>query len=421
MSCDLSDVTINFLRSGVKIQPLSVDIQRSRQYRNQFDSVSAEVTADAGDHIESRYTPKEPVTISLHDTVLYYGYARHDCVNHGRTRSNLTISDPRRLLRDGVVDKEWGSVSLKTVAEYILDQTVDPQEVISGIELSDPNLDTEKLQHGNLGGGPDLLADLELHGVENGLREALPLIEGDGNFDFREETPYSALQEVCEIWKVEMYMRPSGELVLGLPNMDATVYPAGLDSDTLRIVEYNIPENPTPLKGVYVKGGTTTVPSDNDSTSVTYSIVENFEKLQTRSYAGFTDIDSSETLVVNARDITKPTTLKETARRTLINTVSRNNAGNIVIDVLASDVPEEWFEGLIPGDLVAILLEKWNCVDARDGVYDIQSVQHDISGEKGWSVTLEVSAAITGFGDIETNFWYFDPTNPNMTEDGGAP
>lgn len=424
MGCNLDNVTIDFKSSGVRIRPLSVDIDRSRQERDQFDAVFAEVTAAAGDHIQTNYTKKEPVTISVGSTTLYYGYAQHDCVNHGRTRSTLTISDPRRLLREGIVDKEWNQVNLTNVTRYIYEQIPDPEGVLTGIELSDPELDVTKLQTETMfgldrtvQGATELTSD-----IIEWAADLNPLREGDGNFDFREETPYSAMMEVCDIWEVEMFMRHDGTLVVGIPQMESTVHPAGLGDEIWRVVEYNIPENPTPLKGVYVKGGTAVAPAESgDSNVTTYDVTQDLNKLQTRAYAGFTNVSSDETLVGSARDTSDPTSLKDIARRKLINTVSQNNSGNIVIDVLASDVPDSWFEDFKPGGHIALLVAGHDCIDAKDGLYDVHSVQHRLDGSEGWSVTLKVSAAITDAGSIETKFWYFDPTDPSMTEDGGPP
>jgi len=381
---------------------------------------------------------KEPVTIELsHGKVLYRGFVENDAVGLGKGTAMVEISDPGKILRTGSIDKEWGKITLLNVVRYIKNQINDPKNVIKGVRFTTPNPDEMRLQFPEIAevessSGEQVRNPPEDHsksqlGIANWLRETIPMTDGDGDFDFRQETPYSALNEVCEIWETDWTVDNEGNLVIGLRDLEADVYAGSQFAGDMYITEYNLPQNPTPLKGVYVKGKMEQKGGHDDNIAEDiWNFITDKQKFETRAYSGFTNTDSTETVVLNRKNTSNPKTLKEIAKRGFLKRFKRANSGTIVIDALASmdldaenpdpdsSVPLQYFCEMGIGDRIMVM-DGWGCGKPDPGVYSIESVHHKIDGQSGWSVTIKVAQDVTD--NLETNFWYFDPTDPDMTQD----
>lgn len=438
MACDLSNTVIHFKESGTKIRPLSVDVRHSRRQDNQFDHVQAKVTKAAGEHIINNATHKEPVTIDIEgDHTLYRGYYATDEVSYGDSTAILNIMDPRRLLKNGFIDKEWNKITLENLVNYIYDQFQDPYGVISGPQFNEPDSDELKLQFEHINENnswrPSVSNPLNTEtternkkagetelGIRNWLRETTPMVNGDGQFDFREETPYSALEETVDIWETDWWIKSDGTLVIGMPDLDPNAYPASRYKGDWFITQYNFPQNPTPIKGVYVKGKMDHKGGHDDNVgNDIWQWVTDKKKFETRAYAGFNNDDLTETIVLNKKNSSDPETLKEVAKRGLIRKFTEMNRGSVIIDPLSSvDVDLEGFCKLKQGDRL-VIPGGWGCDEPDSGMYTVHNIQHKINGDDGWSITLQVTQDITE--KLQTEFWYFDPTDADMSENGGAP
>jgi len=427
MSCELSNTRVHFTVSGIKVIPFSLDIRRARHEDNQFDHVQAKLTKAAGEHIIDNHVDREPVEILIgeNEDKLYRGWYTTDGVTLGQEQSTLEIADPRKILRTGAIDKEWGSITLGNVVNYIFERRQDPHNVFTSIEITSPGVDTSMLQHGDLeifgiGGGFDVAADTGNHGIENFIRETVPMLEGDGNFDFREDSPYSALAEVADIWETEFWVDQDGTLIIGHPDLTANVFGCGRGPNNWHISEWNLPENPTPLKAVIVKGKMDQKGGKDRNLEEAWNIITNKKKFQTRAAAGFLDDNSlSETIVLNGKkETTDPEVLKRMARGAFLTQHTRNNRGSIVVNALVeNEIDPGQYAGVDIGDKIVVNNIDAECDILQEGVYDIHSIQHDINGEDGWKITLEVNKAITNAENFKDRFWYFDPTDPLMTQD----
>ena len=440
MTCNLANTIIHFHKSGIKVRPLSLDIRNDRRETDQFDSVQATLTSEAGEYIIDHNVHKEPVTIEMgdHGYILYRGYYANDGVQLGSGESILKIQDPRRILRDGYINKEWGRASLETVATYVFNHRADPHGVLTGLEFNTPDADELALQfeqmndrkHWEPSWSDPLNAETEEDGLrddsevrdwklgaENWLRETLPLVDGDGNFDFRDDSPYDCLREVANIWETDWYVKRDGTLIVGNSDLNADVFPASRYRGDMWVEEYNLPQDPTPIKGVYVKGKKDYKGGHDDGTMEDiWNFVTDKEKFETRAYAGFTDPDLTETVVLDEKKNTAdPETLKQIALRGLLKRYMQSNKGNLILDALTSEeVDTEDFCDLGIGDRL-VIPPGWGCGKPDPGVYEVHSVHHKISGSDGWTITVKVTQEVTK--DLEEKFWYFDPTDPEQTQD----
>lgn len=426
MTCSLSNIIVHFTESGIKIRPFSLDVRRSRQNDDQFDHVQATITNKAGQHIIDNHVDREPVKIVADDdgNNLYRGWYTTDGVRLGESKSILEIADPREILRTGTIDQEWNKISLESVVNYIFERRQDPHNVLTGVDFPTPKVDTVKAQHlykdDNFNVEQDPETGQPLWGVADFIKDVNPLQNGDGNFDFREESPYSALIEVTDIWETQLWVDQDGTLKIGHPDLSATVYPGGRGPNNWHISEWNIPENPTPLKAVVLKGKMDQKGGKDNIAEEAWNVITNKKKFQTRAAAGFLDDDDlSEVMVVSGKkETTDPKVLKRMARGAFLEHHTEKNRGNIIINAMVeNEIPISQYAGVDIGDRIFVNNFSADCNKLKEGLYDIHSIQHDINGEDGWSITLEVNKAITDGQKFKDRFWYFDPTDPEMTEE----
>lgn len=431
MTCDLSTIKIEFLVSGLTLRPYSLDIRRSRSNENNFDYVKAELRKEAGEEINNEAVRKEPVEIVAGEnrSRIYRGWYKQNSVTLGESKSTLKISDPRKILRSGTVDKEWDSITLKNVVEYIVGRVQDEHNVLTGWGMTSPKANTSKAQHNTAAFLPRSDSNKESdfsNALADFAKELVPFQEGDGNFDFREESPYSALKEVCDIWETSFWVDQDGTLYIGKPTMSADIYTAGRGSDNWYISEWDLPNNSTPLKAAIVKGKKSEKEPDEDvpfGGDGIWGVVANQKKFQTRAAAGYLNSNElEETLVIDGKKETANSeTLQRIARRKFFEEHSKGNRGSVSINAMVeNNISQSQYAGVDIGDKIAVNNLDADCNKLKEGLYDITGLKHNIDGTNGWQIRLDVVESITDADKIASKFWHFDPTDPEMSQDNEA-
>lgn len=430
MGCDLSNFIIHFKESQIKIRPYTIEIRRSRQSDKKFDHVQAKMPREAGQKIIDDHIEREPIEIIADSdgNKIYRGFYKAEGAELGRNDAILEVSDPRRILTTGAIDKEWNKITLEKVVNYIYDRKQDPHDVITGIRFDEDDIDTEKTQHlfedddynteGNEQNGEPM------YGLLDSMKEVLPHHDGDGNFDFREESPYSALLEVTNLWETKFWVEQNGTLVIGHPDISATVYPAGRGRQNWHISEWSLPANPTPLKAVVLKGKMDQKGGKDNDLEELWNIVTDKKKFETRAAAGFLDDDSLEQVVVldGKKQTTDPKVLKRMARAAFFEHHTMNNKGSITINPMVdNEVPISDYAGMDIGDKLFVNNYKTECDNhLKEGLYGVSQITHEIDGKNGWRIKLSVNKAITKSESIKERFWYFDPTDSDMADNNPA-
>jgi hypothetical protein len=422
MACDLSATTVRFTKSQINITPYSLDVRQSRQEENTFDHIQATISKKAGDAVLDNHIENEPVEILMGESSskLYRGWFTFDALSHGESQSVLEIKDPRKILMRGYIDKEWGQITLRKLVNYIFLQRDDPQNVITDVEFASPDVDLSKLQIEDPTDwyGIDVQRTPEgatewSSGLVNFMEETNPAGSGDGNFDFREETPHSALLEACNIWETSFWIRPDGTLVIGGPELETTVYSGGRGPKNWHISNWNLPEIATPLKAVVVKGKMDQKGGKDGNAEEFWNVITDKKKFQTRAAGGFLNDDNlEETIILNdKRPTTDPKVLRSMALRAFYEHYTQNNRGSITINAnVDNEIPPSQYAGLTVGDKIIPNNIGSDCDKINPGLFDIHSIQHDINGKEGWKITLDVSRSIVDADRLETAFWYYDPT-----------
>lgn len=432
MTCNLSHIKVNFVKSGLSFRPYTLDIRRSKQSGNTFDHAQAELKREAGVKIQDKAQSNEPIKIigTEGGDVLYRGWYRDDAATLGTTKSTLKIVDPRKILKTGTVDKEWGRITLQKVVEYIVNRRQDPHNVITGVEIAEGKVDISKLQHPTADFPllPSFSRDrtYAFPKANNALtdlyKETVPWNDGDGNFDFREESPHSALMQVCDTWETEFWVDQDGTLYIGNPARTIDIHGAGRGSKNWYISNWELPNNPEPLKAVVVKGKMDQKGGVDNNLEELWNVISNKKKFQTRAAAGFLNNDNlSETLVLKGkRETADPEVLKNIARRKFLKQHTNGNSGSVRINAMYdNNISQSQYCNVDVGDAIMVnnIDTSEDCQDIEEGLYGIYGLKHDISGDSGWEIRLDVNQIITDAKNMQTKFWYFDPTKSDMTED----
>lgn len=410
------------MRTGTKIRPYSYDIRLAAQGDKQFDHVQAIVTEEAGRYIMENNYSREPVEIRNQEdgSVLYRGFYSKDNIQLGESKATLEINDPREILGLGSIDKEWNSITLKKLTKYIFKNRVDKYNVLTGLRFATPKVNDEKVQYEDpyieVPGARESLDAIQA--TEDFVRDLNPWGGGDGNFDFREETPYSALMETVNIWETQFWVDSDGTLVIGHPDIETTIYPAGDGEGNWKITEWDLPANPTPLKAVVVKGKMEQKGGHDDSLSEdVWNVVSDKKKYQTRAAAGFLDDNDLEKVIMvqGKKETSNPKALRRMARGAFLKIHSQQNSGSITIDADSDNgVPLSDYAQISIGDHIQVNNFKTDCNKLKSGLYSVQSIQHDITGTDGWSITIDVNMAIQDKSAFKDKFWYFDTGDSSM-------
>lgn len=249
MACVLENTYLDFKNSGAQIRP--VDLM-SRQEEGKDDQFRAKITKQAGTYLSSRIIDREPVEWNIAGEPVWRGWVEQAGLTVGKTTASIVLNDPLKILEMGVIDKEFYVTTIDQVVNYIWEQMHDGQGVLRGPEFTAPSGNI-KTQH-----NPPF-ADVYEAALATWALEQVPLINFDGQLDFRGENPREALAEVCRVFNTTMFVRPDGTFVIGPPDMEPNVYGAGTHEGTWKLTNYNIPESKRPVGSVYVKGASPTI------------------------------------------------------------------------------------------------------------------------------------------------------------------
>lgn len=421
MGCLKHNISIEFKASGIKIRPYEVNINRS--FKNEFDSVRCKVTNAAASLVADDGEYREPVHVMYGPHKLYEGYLGSDSVRLGDTLGWIHVQDPLRILQSGTVDEEWTSVSAQELANHAIERVDDPHNVISNGDpfIGDGNGDTQGQHEISWytdfvlidGGRPE-----DKQRLENWVRDWIPLTGSDnGRFDFREATPYDVIKEICQAWEVHAFVE-DGRLHLQHALTSFNEFGLGMEEGLFRPVKYNLPTNMDNVRGVIAKGATVSESYSQRAANLATPMFDvSGPPKQARGIAEFKSVDTGAMIVADKSNLEGEDELKEAARRRLLSELIGINSGNVEIDVIASTMDGEWVEKLKPGDVLNVALSHWDCLEVRDGLYEIDRVQHRIDGNRGWNINLGISLAITDriSADISTRYKEYSMEDPEHT------
>lgn len=392
-----ADVKVWFKASGIEVQPLTFE---TRLDDGMDDWGRATFTRQAADVIKDGIIDFEPVDIYAEDTKIWRGFVREDSITVSKTDGELTMYDPIKVLDYGYVDKEYQKVNLGDIVEDILENDVhDPHGVLTGTIYPEANPNTTKLQHGkffgvgaNNGGGDLFELSATSAGVEDAIRDITPFMSGDGNLDFREETPLEAFREIAEVWDVNVFTTKNRKLAFGFEDSLEDNHGAGRGASLWRLRDFNVPKMQIPFGRVIVKGTTPTFSDGNqDWSGAPMRFLKSVDPANRYGWASYENYEGPVTVMEYTKS-EDPATLQAVASRVLINKFINANQGSLTLDVLASDVGLEAIRDIRVGSYI-MTQENDNC-GIVGGKFRINGVRHIYDPKKGWLAELDVVSVI---------------------------
>lgn len=425
MSCTLADTKLVFEASGIEIIPFEIDY---RSNRDRLDYAKVKITREAGEYLSDgpNFKENEPVRIEIDGHTVRRMCLPDSPVQLGVDYGYVTLTDPREILHRGKIDKVFHSTSLEDVLTYIFNNRDDPNGVLTGASVSDPDLAgvvTEDYQEkysfwftsafGEDSGPDQFYEDI---GLDSAMHEAFRFINdltgilgAEGGFDFDAVTPAEALIQVEEQFDLKSWVDDDGVLWIGMPDVQADVFFAGVDGG-LKIKSYNVTEDALPISAVKVSGTyTITVRGPHYQGPARAPRKKN---LQSWAIARWTERSSGRIITENTKEIARGEDLALAAVRRLRAEIHDAKSGSLNLNPLASGEDFGHPTDLSVGDHIGVVgnIERDCRQKFESDLFVVNAVQHRISGDDGWQVTADVGKLVAS-DDLEVDFWYFDPTS----------
>jgi hypothetical protein len=123
-----------------------------------------------------------------------------------------------------------------------------------------------------------------------------------------------------------------------------------------------------------------------------------------------------ETLTLQGSRQQRPEKLEETALRALYDKLADDSSGSLAINGSASE-NKEGLADLDVGDwfMVDPSVETRCDIDVLTGLFTVNSIQHRISGSRGWKTTVDISQ-IPDPDLTTTRTWFYDPSTDQTFE-----
>lgn len=425
MVCALAEgVRITFEESGVVIQPVELD---SRSKRRHYSHVQAKTTREAGELIDDKVQPFEPVTVSIEGVPLNLYYVPQDGITLNKDNGIINLDDAHKIMERGAITKNFDDSTLGDVADFIFSKIDDPRGAITSLKFTESADPSEQIQSfsESLRGQYDAsypgvqYVEGVANVVGNSIQDASNFFsdghkDSYGSFQFDNISPRKAMGMVEDEFGIESWVDSQGTLWLGhqedSPVNSLTVDPRG---HALRLKEYNITNSTIPVKRVIARGTTDyrgfEFPEMDDIFSV--------EKIYPVAEAWVADAPEGRVVSIEEPlNIYKQKPLEEAVKGYLLRHSMENTSGNIVFNGLASE-SSGILAGLSVGDTISVpsTVRNEDCSNSADGGdFIVRSVQHTFNHRQGWEVVVELGGVPSS---IESKSYIYDPTDSRKYAD----
>lgn len=411
MTCLFDNLYLEFEQSGMKIQPINMDLRNNRK---KDDWCQVKLTEQAAQYVKDNMVPFEAVNVHTPGGAVWRGWVRTDSVRVSENSGHLQMYDPLKILEQGVVEEEYLKTSIGNIANDIWDKVHDPENVLSGLQIDTDNSrvayqhEASNMRNLGIGGNATLK-------IEDWMAENLPIADGKGDFDFRAESPRECFANIADAFNVGMYTQSNGNFVLGLPERVPNEYMAGTKNPYWKLTRYDLPEVDDPFGAVFVKGKKPRTGMIGGTINAVGEFLGSMDNTAPWAGARMSGYDGPPT-AIEYKETSSKSQLESVARRYLRNQFDRYNSGTVSVDVLASKNQLQDMGPLKVGD--ALMIERDEDCGVPGGNFRINGIQHDMGSGKGWEVTFDVTAI---YGrEIGTESWDYNPLNEEMNKDDGG-
>jgi hypothetical protein len=422
MTCKIADgITLNFLRSGLVLQ--SHDLS-TRSERGRYAHVKANITRKAGDLVNDSGIVGEPVTLTFGGVAQNRYIYGSESLELSGDEAWLTLYDARKILSYGRISKTFDEVTLEDVAEYIVDNRDDPENVITGVRVLDEETASEITQsraetliefwggeNADLSTGFLRYADLAAAFITRvAFRIALTKVD-DGGFDFEDVSPDAALRMVEDEFAVDSWVETDGTLWIGKPEgrpINLHGVPPNIEESGYSIADYNITKGVTPVTSVRLEGASSWKKQENPWVGPN-------AKLYPIAEAWLPGEEGAAIAPDEKVRLYEPAAVERRAEAMLIEAAKAERNGNIVFNGLASEKQDE-LATMSVGDVLVVApqIENYCHQQTEGGVFVVEEVQHKVNTRQGWRIVAEVAAIPD---EIETMAVWYDPRRDKAYED----
>lgn len=288
MTCENANATIDFIDLNFEIRPLTMDFRRDEA---KLDSLRAKFTSEVAQEFQE-YTQEgghlsreQPVEVKFDGDAVFRMLYVPDGVRFGRNNLHIEFFDLQRSLTIGTVDFQRDSVKLRDAYQKIFDSSPEAKKNYNGIKFSVPDESFEELlarrgdkvligrktnprvedlvsaewseQH------PERTSDYKVPPAMMGpyiraieSRRTINIIDGHNAVDFDMVSPYEAMVELNEKFKVRTWTGADGYLWVGKPEATGYTHVATSEDDdrVWKISDHDIRPPSEPINQVIVRG-----------------------------------------------------------------------------------------------------------------------------------------------------------------------
>lgn len=423
----------------IEFRPVSMTLSMPRKG---MDFFRAKLPSEVGDMLQPytrsgaklgfRKTAEVRLNGDLIQTLLFIP----DGVSYGQNFTHLKLYDTIKAMDDGVVDKQWSSVTLQDAYQHVFDQV--DNDIVEGPFFSLAENTTQRL----LGDSALPRTNESTVDVEEGFRikeldslstgllkhtlyagsvqeaaqsQTQKLTDSYFAIDFNKESPLKAITKLNKKFSVNTWTSRSGAVYVGYPEANSIEHIAAPDDQ--RIWRYKDPQisHPRePVKSVIVEGAWVDEPGISGLNDIASWFNPNdesgFGDAIALGYAERKDISNGITFTVKNTK-TKKNSLQDVAEVALREKMKKQSSGTIEIDPSISGEQATPVESVRPGDIIRLVppdhifdnptansgapnnppaSDDYCGSYVRNENYVVSEVEHQVNESGDWMVSLDV-------------------------------
>lgn len=420
MTCALADAQLYLPAYDIRVRPFSVTFERDI---GRLDHAQLEISRAAGELIGEQLFYVTRAYLSFDGKVLARLALEAEDVTLTREKAIVRLRDPKVALNYGTVDGVYERTTLSDVVGEIMDARDDPHRVLTSYKFTNADetrvSETLRSRYRNVISGvnglrrrfqPGIAArDYVSEHTDNGVIRWFENFEADvivaasrgiealhgvdverGGFEFSGATPIEALQQVEQEFGVQSWVDDEGVLWIGLPQARGTPFVASHYPGALKIREWDVVENASPVTGVVGYG----TYKGNDILTGEVEIAGS-EDVQLRVEATWTGESAGRVVQLSPMRIEDPVELANAVERTLRRYIYDNASGEFTINPLASsDAFGSVFEIRL-GDQIFVVGAESGCGKSiPTDIFAVHGIRHKITPDGGWELSVRVGKLI---------------------------
>lgn len=457
MTCNLDDdwkfiFDTRDQNAVLAVRPISMNLELSR---TEYDYCRAKFDPEVGEKIkpytqDSHGVMNELVRVRVQcgQHLIQNFIVRPDYIKFGIDYTHIDLHDMHESLSNGLVNMQRKSASLYSIYKEVYNEANTP--FLAGIKFRGIPEDQEDFLLAR-NGPRDNPAGVRSGEEKRARREAAErntkLIESENAIDFQNLSPEKAITRLNQHFRLTSWINKSGYLVIGSPSIAENVHMAAPDDERVwRYKDATITHGREPIRKIVVVGSwideagwggweetaskiASFAGGGGDSDGADVRIV---------GIAKRSDIDYGDVAVIQSPGAKKGG-IQEIAETELRRRMAEKYSGSVEIDPNLSGEQVSNLRNVYPNDFIRLVpndkyfhdpsYDSGSISDkpATDEIcggfihnerYHISGVQHNLSEDGNWSITLDTG--LLPNVEILTHTEYYDPYKNKFLDDDEA-